>query len=125
MGYNMHMFLHNDPKFKERRRDLRNNQTKEEQFLWMNLRNKKLGVKFLRQHSIGPYILDFYCPSKKIGIELDGHQHLDDKEYDKNRDEYLELNGIKILRFWNSELSVNIDGVLDKIMRELTSPPLM
>ena len=101
------MFLHNDPKLKERRKDLRNNQTKEEKFLWMNLRQKKLGFRFLRQHSIGPYIVDFYCPEKKLAIELDGYQHREkeNKIYDKNRDEYLELNDIKVLRFWRPRVS--------------------
>lgn len=116
------MFLHNDPKFKPRRKELRHNQTKEEEFLWENLRRKKLDYKFSRQYSVGPYILDFFCVKKKLAIELDGFHHLENKDYDKERDEYLSLNGVKVLRFWNRELNDNIDEVLEKIKRELTTP---
>ncbi|OGI47181.1 hypothetical protein A2121_01710 [Candidatus Nomurabacteria bacterium GWB1_40_6] len=118
------MFLYNDPKFKPRRKELRQNETKEEKLLWNSLRGEKLQYKFIRQCSIGPYILDFYCREKRIGIELDGFQHLDNKDYDRERDDYLLLNDIKILRFWNSEISANIDEVLEKIKKELhLSPP--
>jgi very-short-patch-repair endonuclease len=118
------MFLYNDPKFKLRRKELRRNETKEEKLLWSSLRGEKLQYKFIRQCSVGPYILDFYCREKRIGVELDGFQHLDNKDYDKERDDYLLLNDIKILRFWNSEISANIDEVLEKIKKELyLSPP--
>jgi len=116
------MFLHNDPKFKQRRKELRHNETKEEKFLWAQLRRKKLNHKFSRQYSIGPYILDFYCVELKLAIELDGFQHLENKDYDKERDDYLSLNGVKVLRFWNSELNDNINNVLKKITSELTFP---
>ncbi len=112
------MFLYNDPKFKSRRQELRKNQTDAEKFLWKNLRNKNLGYKFTRQFSFGPYILDFYCAEKRLAVELDGLQHLEDKEYDKQRDEYLLLNDIKVLRFWNSEVNANIESVLNKIRKE-------
>ncbi|MCX6752704.1 MAG: DUF559 domain-containing protein [Candidatus Nomurabacteria bacterium] len=119
------MFLYNDPKFKPRRKELRHNETKEEKLLWNSLRRKNLGFKFSRQYSAGPYILDFYCSEKRIGIELDGSQHLDNKEYDKERDNYLLMNDIKVLRFWNSEINANIDEVLEKIKNELAIlPPL-
>ncbi len=117
------MFLYNDPKFKPRRKELRHNPTKEEKLLWENLRRKNLGFKFSRQYSVGPYILDFYCVEKRIGIELDGQHHLKDKDYDKYRDEYLSLNDIKILRFWNKEISDNIDKVLERISVELKTFP--
>ncbi len=117
------MFLYNDPKFKPRRKELRHNETKEEKLLWNSLRRKNLGFKFVRQYSAGPYILDFYCSEKRIGIELDGSQHLKNKDYDKERDNYLLMNDIKILRFWNSEISGNIDEVLKKIKMKLSSGP--
>lgn len=117
------MFLYNNPKFKPRRKELRHNETKEEKLLWKNLRRKNLQHKFVRQYSVGPYILDFYCSEKRIGIELDGFQHLENKDYDKERDNYLLLNDIKILRFWNSEISDNIDEVLEKIKKELHLKP--
>lgn len=115
------MFLYNDPKFKPRRKELRHNETKEEKLLWNILRNKNLRFKFTRQYSVGPYILDFYCPEKRIGIELDGFQHLGNKEYDEERDDYLLQNDIKILRFWNSEISANMDEALKKIKNALLS----
>src|SRR3989344_5878372 len=117
------MFTYNDPKFKPRRKELRHNETKEEKLLWANLRRKNLGHKFSCQYSVGPYILDFYCVEKRIGIELDGFQHLENKDYDKERDEYLLLNDIKILRFWNREVSANMDKVLERIRVELSISP--
>ena len=113
------MFLYNDPKFKPRRKELRHNETKEEKLLWANLRRKNLGHKFSCQYSVGPYILDFYCVEKRIGIELDGFQHLENKDYDMERDEYLLLNDIKVLRFTNAEINTNINGVLQKIIKNL------
>ena len=113
------MFLYNDPRFKPRRKELRHNETKEEKLLWERLREKKLRYKFTRQYSVGPYILDFYCSEKRIGIELDGFQHLDNKNYDQERDNYLLLNDIKVLRFWNGDINANIDRVLEKIQNEL------
>lgn len=112
-------FLHNDPKLKQRRKDLRYNQTIEEKFLWNNLRRKNLGYKFSRQYSFGPYILDFYCVEKKLAIELDGQQHIQNVDYDKERDEFLKYNGVNVLRFWNSQLNDNIDKVLNKIINTL------
>lgn len=114
------MFLKNDPKLKERRKELREKVTPEENLLWLNLRQKKLGCKFSRQYSVGPYILDFYCVQNKICIELDGSQHIENKEYDIERDSYLNANGIKVVRFWNSELK-DIDTVLNRIKKEILS----
>jgi len=117
------MFLYNDPKFKSRRKELRSDETPEEKLLWMKLRRKNLGNKFSRQYSAGPYILDFYCPEKRLAIELDGFQHLGNKDYDRERDEYLLLNDIKVLRFWNNQISDNMDGVLAEIKSALSSFP--
>ena len=83
--------------------------------LWHYLRNKKLGVKFRRQHGIGPYVVDFYCKENNLVIESDGAQHKDEKEYDKERDNYMETLGIKVLRFWNGEIDKNTEKVLQKI----------
>lgn len=115
------MFVHNDPKFKQRRKELRKNETKEEKFLWANLRRKNLGYKFTRQYSVGPYILDFYCVEKQLAIELDGFQHINNKDYDQERDNYLSVNGVKTIRFWNNEISDNIDVSLDKIIKILNT----
>lgn len=96
-------------------RYLRKEETKSEKMLWKELRGKKLGVKFRRQHPLDKFILDFYAPEIKLGIELDGSPHTENQEYDNTRTEYLNLHGIKILRFWNSEVENNIDIVLEKI----------
>jgi very-short-patch-repair endonuclease len=71
-------------------------------------------MKFFRQYSFGPYILDFYCPQKKLAVELDGGQHnqLDGREYDADRTNYLNVYGIEVVRFWNNEVLGNMDGVL-------------
>jgi len=114
--------LHNHPVLKPRRVELRKNQTPQEVILWAHLRGAQLDLKFKRQHSIGPYILDFYCPDKKLAVELDGAQHLDNKEYDQERTDYLLVLGIQTIRFWNSEIDANIKGVLHKIRASLSSP---
>ena len=101
------------------RRDLRNNATDEEEILWLRLRNSNIGFKFRRQHSIGNFIVDFYCPLKKLAIEIDGKQHLNNKDHDKERSEYLENLGIKIIRFWNNDINKNFDNVIGKIKEEL------
>jgi very-short-patch-repair endonuclease len=101
------------------RKDLRNNITLEEQILWYKLKNKSLGYKFRRQHSIGNFIADFYCYEKKLVIELDGGQHLDNMEHDQERTNYFESLGIKVTRFWNGDINKNLNGVLMKIEEEL------
>ena len=113
--------IFNKSKFLVRRRELRKNLTPQELKLWFYLKGNKLNQKFRRQHGIGPYIADFYCKEKNLVIEIDGSQHADDKEYDKERDNYMETLGIKVLRFWNSDIDNNIKGILIKI-RETVAP---
>ncbi|MFA7252333.1 MAG: DUF559 domain-containing protein [Candidatus Paceibacterota bacterium] len=115
----MSNFIYNNKYLKEARKSLRNNLTHQETILWNYLKNSKLGYKFRRQHSIGHFISDFYCAEKKLVIELDGNQHLDNAEYDKERTEYFESLGIKVIRFWNDEVDKNIDDLLMKIKQEL------
>jgi very-short-patch-repair endonuclease len=102
------------PEIKEKRQNLRNNMTETEKKLWKYLKNEQLGIKFRRQHSIGHYIADFYCPEKKMVIEIDGSQHYteDGLEYDKIREEYMTALGIKTIRFSNSDVTTNIEGIL-------------
>lgn len=100
------------------RKSLRNHQTKAEKMLWMRLKKKQLaGRKFRRQHSIENCILDFYCPSEKLAIELDGGYHRNPvkAENDRIRDERLNNLGITVLRFKNEEVFNNLEGVLQKI----------
>lgn len=117
--------LYNILKLKDRRIDLRDNQTSQEILLWLRLRKEQLGFKFRRQHSIGGYIVDFYCPSKKLVIEIDGSQHFkkDNKELDKIHTEYFRGLDIKVLRFTNTEINTNIEGVIQRIINILSSPP--
>lgn len=107
----------------QRRRSLRNKLTKAEEMLWQELRNKNLGVRFLRQFSIGSYVVDFYCPELKLAIEVDGatHNTSDEIEYDKNREEELANLNIKFLRFLNKEIYNNLKAVTDKIRAEINS----
>lgn len=100
------------------RKNLRNNLTKPEVVLWSYLKGRQFnGYKFRRQHGIGRYVVDFFCPRLRLAIELDGGQHRDESsiEYDKERDAWLASLGIEILRIGNDELFSNRDGVFDKL----------
>ncbi len=105
----------------ERRKDLRNNSTPEEILLWLRLKNSQTGFKFRRQHSIGGYIADFYCPLEKLVIEIDGSQHFkkENKEYDKVRSDYFEGLNIKVLRFTNTEVATETEKVVNAIKNHL------
>lgn len=110
--------LYNIKYLKDTRAHLRNNMTEAELVLWEVLKCKKLkGRKFRRQHSIGYYIADFYCPSERLLIELDGKHHFtpEGKEQDQERDEHLEELGIQVLRFENKEVLENLTQVLKSI----------
>ena len=111
--------IFNKSKLLDRRKELRKSSTPQEYKLWMFLKGKNLGVKFRRQHGIGPCIVDFYCKKKNLVIELDGSQHLDNKEYDTERDNYMQALDIKVLRFWNNEVDMDIIRVLKKIKEYL------
>lgn len=111
--------VYNKSKNLEKRKFLRNNQTSQETILWSYLRKNTYGIKFRRQYSVGPYILDFYSPRNKLAIEVDGSEHIKNKEYDNERSEFLKTFGIRIIRFWNNEINNNIDGVINKIIGEI------
>ena len=115
------MYLHSDGKFKDRRKDLRNNATPQEIILWQHLRQRPLGYKFQRQFSVGPYIADFYCHQKKLVVEIDGSQHNESeaKLYDKDRTNYFAAEDIKVIRFWNNEVNTNIEEVMERIRQIL------
>lgn len=118
-------FLINIKPLKPQRSRLRNNATPTEKILWLKLRRKQFGFWFKRQVSIGPYVVDFYCPQKHLAIELDGssHQTIDQKEYDHHRTRYLNALNIRVVRFWNSEIERNLDKVARKIYSTLHSSP--
>jgi very-short-patch-repair endonuclease len=89
--------------------------------LWQKLRNRQLGVDFRRQHPAGPFVLDFYCPSLRLAIELDGGQHAEARNQaaDRKRDQWLADRSVTVLRFWNSDAAQNITGVLEVIAAKI------
>jgi very-short-patch-repair endonuclease len=116
------MFTRNDPALKRRRQELRRNQTEAEKTLWACLRNKQMhGMRFFRQYSVGPYILDFYSPQLRLAIELDGGQHTEDdaREYDAARSAYLQAQGIEVMRFWNHDVLHKTEGVLCRVAEKI------
>lgn len=110
----------NAPSSKDERRNLRNNSTFFEAILWKMLGKKQInGLKFRRQHSIGRYILDFYCPSIKLGIELDGNGHYTQSglNHDEKRTAFLNDNGINIMRFENKVVTNNPEYIVECILK--------
>lgn len=109
-------------KLKKYARSLHKNQTNVEFILWSKSRARQLGgYKFKRQFPINNYIIDFYCHNKKLGIELDGSQHSEhkQKEYDMKRTFLLSQRGISLIRFWDTDVIKNIEGVLEEIFNRL------
>jgi very-short-patch-repair endonuclease len=112
--------INNRTELKEYRKNLRNNGTTAEAFLWNYLKAKQLnGRKFRRQFSVGNYILDFYCPAEKLCVELDGADHFTDEGflYDEERTNYLNSLGIKVIRFENKTVFDHTENVLEEIKR--------
>ena len=108
------------PKILHRAAELRKETTPAEKKLWASLRlMREDGIHFRRQHAIDSFITDFCAPRRKLIIELDGSQHLDQKAYDEKRTTHLELRGYKVLRFWNHEVMNHIDEVLNVIWNVL------
>jgi very-short-patch-repair endonuclease len=117
----MYDSIYNNRARKNRRRILRKTQTPAEKRIWDLLKNKRTGFKFFRQYSVGRYILDFYCPLRRLAVEIDGGQHNEDKAkaHDAVRTEFLESQNIKVVRFWDNEVFQNIEGVIEAIIKEL------
>ena len=102
-------------------RNLRRNQTDAERNLWSRLRRSQLNeVKFRRQQPVGDYIVDFISFERKLIIEIDGGQHIESTKNDSVRSEYLESQGYRVIRFWNTDVVQNIEGVIDEILITLT-----
>jgi very-short-patch-repair endonuclease len=113
--------VHNIARLKPRRRELRRRLTIAEARLWSHLKDRKLHrKKFRRQHSVGPYILDFYCPGERLAVELDGaaHDHEAAQNHDARRTRFLQSAGIRLVRFENREVIENLEGVLVVIARQ-------
>lgn len=110
-------------------RKLRRNSTDVERRLWHRIRDKQIDeFRFRRQRPIGRYIVDFICLEAKLIVELDGGQHATSDEYDKSRTAFLESLGYRVVRFWNNEVTENMDGVLQRLhenlLRSRTNPTL-
>jgi very-short-patch-repair endonuclease len=103
-------------------RELRKDQTSAEELLWLLLRNRQLlGFKFRRQHQFGRYVADFYCRNAQLVIECDGSAHNPNEQWhhDRNRDAYMELQGLTVLRFSNKRILKDTDSVIDEIASRL------
>jgi len=112
----------NKPSEKEKRRKLRQYQTRAEELVWRFLRSRQLlGFKFKRQYSIDHFVIDFYCPELKLALELDGGTHTDpkQKEYDKKREKYLEKYNLTFIRIKDEELFGNPNKAFAKIENSL------
>jgi len=121
------MKLFNTTGTKKYRKALRKTQTDAEKKLWSRLRNKSFyGYKFYRQYGIGKYIADFYCPKLKLVVEADGGQHYEEKGKmnDMIRSEYFALAQIKVLRFNDRDILMDLDSVLTALTQELPPAPL-
>jgi len=109
-----------DIRLTEKAQENRKKETPAEEKLWAILRNKQFGgYKFIRQKPIKCFILDFYCSKLLLGIEVDGSSHKDKKEYDDQRSSILDQIGIKVIRFYNSEIENNIEGVKSKLLKDI------
>lgn len=117
--------INNRKELKEQRRTLRSRLTPAEATLWTLLQGKQLdGRKFRRQHSVGNYILDFYCPKEKLAIELDGEPHFVEAQIkrDEIRTKYLNELGIRVIRFENEEIFQSPMDVLNEIKKSFNHP---
>jgi very-short-patch-repair endonuclease len=101
------------PEMTRRARELRNNPTPAELAIWHRIHDQH--PPFTRQHSVGRYIIDLACRRAKLAIEFDGSQHID-SEYDRIRTAFLEDLGWTVVRFWNSDVMANPDGVAESIL---------
>src|SRR5262249_54789743 len=107
---------------------LRKKEVPAEQLLWRALRNRALGgLKFRRQHPIGPYVVDFACVLCKVAVEAEGESHLSSRRHDQKRTAFLESAGWRVLRYWNTEIFGELAAVKEAIYRKCVarsnSPP--
>ena len=108
------------PDTTHRARSLRRQSTIPERLLWSKLRAGRLsGIKFRRQHPIGPYIADFCCTTAKLVIELDGMSHIGRAEEDEARSEYLRSQGYRVIRYTNDQVISDLDSVVEDVARQI------
>jgi very-short-patch-repair endonuclease len=125
------LYKRTTPKIFGRAKQLHRNMTEAELKHWSHLRAHRMGGTHFRNHTcpggrcqghaIGKYIVDFCAPRQKLIIELDGSQHLDQHEYDTERDNFLQSKGYRVLRFWNNDVMNNVDSVLSVIYEALNN----
>ena len=111
--------IYNRHELKSRRQELRNNMPPAEVILWQRLRGRQvLGYKFRRQYSVGPYVLDFYCFGLRLAIELDGDSHFREgaAQKDREREDFIRGFGIHVLRFLNTDVYENLEGLLEVLV---------
>jgi very-short-patch-repair endonuclease len=116
--------IRGQPDYLDIKRRLRSNMTGPEARLWSRLRARQLqGLKFRRQHGIGPYIVDFYCPEQSLVIEVDGNSHADADQVvkDKQREQYLQSLGLRVIRYINDDIVKNLGGILDDLAERISS----
>jgi len=105
-------------------RNLRKSETDAERKIWQQLRGHSLkGAKFRRQHPVGPYIVDFICINEKLIIELDGSQHQQHQDYDAERTAFLEQAGYRVLRFWDNDVLLRTESVMQAIFDAILVSP--
>lgn len=104
-------------------RELRKNMTDAERRLWSKVRLKQLnGYQFYRQRIIGDYIVDFFCPNAKLVIEVDGGQHYSDQlDADRRRDDYMRSQGLRVLRFTDTDVLKNLEAVVESIIENTSA----
>jgi very-short-patch-repair endonuclease len=117
-----------DPRLKSKARSLRASLTYAEQRLWTRLRRKQiLGIQFYRQKPIGNYIVDFYASAVGLVVEVDGSQHFDaaHTKHDRSRTAYLKRLGLRVLRFTDRQVLLELDAVVEEILRAIDdrNPP--
>ena len=105
---------------RQRAKNLRKQSTDAERHIWYNLRANRLGFKFKRQVPLGVYIVDFACLEKRLIVEIDGGQHLENQAYDMERTVWLNARGFKVLRFWNNDVLQQTTSVIEVIMQALS-----
>ncbi|MFA6475300.1 MAG: endonuclease domain-containing protein [Patescibacteria group bacterium] len=111
--------LQYDQKLRWIAKSLRKNATEAERLLWQELRSRKLGYKFRRQHALHGYIVDFYCYAKMLVIEVDGSIHDAKIDHDRSKDDILKLNGFKVIRFTNEAVIYHLTEVTNTIQHYL------
>ena len=106
--------IYNTPRNQSFRKRLRQNMTKSETVLWKNIKGDRLGHRFRRQYGVGNYIVDFYCPTLKLAIEVDGFTHADEKVFEKDeiKQKYLESLGIMVKRYSSEQVFKTINEVI-------------